>query len=91
MTEETPKPETLPPHIHTKGSIAVELEEGKKYFFCTCGHSQKQPFCDGAHKTTGQGLRSHPFVAEKTGTHWLCQCKHSGKIPFCDGSHKKLA
>ncbi len=90
MSEEQPKPETLPPHIHAREPITVELEEGKKYFFCTCGHSQKQPFCDGAHKTTGQGLRSYPFVAEKSGTFSLCQCKNSANVPFCDGTHKKI-
>ncbi|WP_339845033.1 MULTISPECIES: CDGSH iron-sulfur domain-containing protein [unclassified Dokdonia] len=67
--------------------IAVELEEGKKYSWCTCGHSEKQPFCDGGHK----GAESTPslrFEAEKTGTAYLCNCKMTKNPPYCDGSHK---
>lgn len=63
----------------------VDLEEGKKYFWCTCGLSAKQPFCDGAHK--GSGLKSHCFVPEKSGTVWLCRCKKTKTPPYCDGSH----
>ena len=68
------------------GPMAVELEEGKKYAWCTCGLSVNQPYCDGAHK----GTEYRPMVqeAEKTGTHYLCACKATGKGPFCDGSHK---
>lgn len=76
------------PEIAALQSAAVDLEAGKDYFFCTCGRSGKQPFCDGSHK--GTGFRSHKFTAEKTGKAWLCQCKHSKNIPFCDGTHKSL-
>ena len=41
------------PTIAQKGSYVVEVQEGKKYFWCACGLSQKQPFCDGSHKSTG--------------------------------------
>ena len=83
--------EPLPkPHIAAKQPARVELEEGKKYFFCTCGHSAKQPFCDGAHKEKAPGLKSHPFTCEKSGTYSLCQCKQTGKTPFCDGTHSKI-
>ena len=68
--------------------MAVELEEGKTYFFCTCGQSSNQPFCDGSHK--GSGMAPKPFKAEKTGTAYLCQCKQSANQPFCDGSHKGI-
>ena len=78
------------PHIAGSAPIAVELEAGQMYHFCTCGLSQKQPFCDGAHKTSDLGLKSHKFVAEKTGTAWLCMCKHTGNTPFCDGTHSKV-
>lgn len=76
------------PHIADRVPMKVELEEGKMYFFCTCGKSQNQPFCDGAHK--GSEFKSHKFVAEKTGEAWLCMCKHTNGQPFCDGSHSKL-
>lgn len=66
--------------------IAIELEEGKKYAWCACGLSEKQPLCDGSHK--GKGMSPHVFVAEKTETKHLCNCKGTKKAPFCDGSHK---
>ncbi len=67
--------------------IGVDLEEGKDYWFCTCGLSNQQPFCDGSHK--GTGFKSAKFTAEKTGKAFLCQCKCTGNAPFCDGSHSK--
>ena len=66
----------------------VELEEGKRYFWCKCGRSQKQPFCDGSHK--GTDIQPHAFVAEQTGTFNLCGCKNTDDDPFCDGSHNLL-
>ncbi len=67
----------------------VEVEEGKKYVFCTCGHSLTQPFCDGAHK--GSDFVPLVFTAEKTETVYLCNCKRTEKAPFCDGSHKSIS
>lgn len=67
----------------------VELEEGNKYFFCTCGLSSNQPYCDGSH--AGSGMGPMAFTAEKTGTAFLCACKQSGNKPYCDGSHKDMA
>ncbi|WP_404297096.1 CDGSH iron-sulfur domain-containing protein [Halomonas sp.] len=67
----------------------VSLEEGKKYAFCACGHSQTQPFCDGSHK--GKGLSPKVFVAEEGGEAYLCQCKQTGNTPWCDGTHKQFA
>ncbi|MBY0500807.1 MAG: CDGSH iron-sulfur domain-containing protein [Alphaproteobacteria bacterium] len=66
----------------------VELEEGQNYFWCLCGLSQKQPFCDGAHK--GSGLKSHCFTAEATGKKFLCGCKQTKNPPYCDGSHTEI-
>jgi len=66
--------------------LAVELEEGKKYAWCTCGLSESQPFCDGQHK--GKGMSPQVFTAEKTETKHLCTCKETKNGPFCDGSHK---
>jgi len=76
------------PKIAARNPVEVELDEGKVYFFCTCGHSKKQPFCDGSHTNTD--FTPHKFTAEKTGRVWLCQCKNTGNRPFCDGTHKKL-
>lgn len=76
------------PVIAQKGPYQVMLEAGKAYFWCTCGKSAKQPFCDGAHK--GTGLQPTRFVAESTGTVNLCGCKMSDDKPFCDGSHNVL-
>ncbi len=68
--------------------VEVELEEGKRYFFCTCGQSEKQPFCDGSH--SGTDFSPHIFEAEKSGKAWLCACKKTSNKPFCDGTHKTL-
>ena len=64
---------------------AVEVTGGEEYYWCACGRSAKQPFCDGAHE--GTGLTPLAFVAEKTETVYLCGCKATGNGPFCDGSH----
>lgn len=74
--------------VAQKGPYEVELKAGEKYFWCACGRSAKQPFCDGSHK--GTGLKPRMFVAEKTGTAWLCGCKASKTQPFCDGTHNTL-
>lgn len=68
------------------GPIAVELEEGKNYAWCSCGLSESQPLCDGRHKRTG--MRPEVFKAEKSETKYLCACKATNNNPFCDGSHK---
>ncbi|MBY0292359.1 MAG: CDGSH iron-sulfur domain-containing protein [Alphaproteobacteria bacterium] len=76
------------PHTNSASPFEVELEEGQKYFFCACGLSQKQPFCDGAHK--GSGLKSLCFTADATRKMWLCGCKKSKTLPYCDGSHMEI-
>lgn len=76
------------PIAAAKEPVRVELEEGKSYFWCACGRSQNQPFCDGSHK--GTGLSPVKFTAEKTRPAFLCRCKATGNPPFCDGSHKAL-
>uniref|UniRef100_A0AAT9JKB5 CDGSH iron-sulfur domain-containing protein 3 n=1 Tax=Amphiprion clarkii TaxID=80970 RepID=A0AAT9JKB5_AMPCL len=82
---------TLPPEpvIPSKKPFKVELVGGKCYSWCTCGHSKKQPFCDGAHKTKAQGLSPLRFVPEKDATVWLCGCKYTNNPPYCDGTHKQ--
>jgi CDGSH iron-sulfur domain-containing protein 3 len=74
--------------IAQKAPYAVEVESGKTYYWCSCGRSEKQPFCDGAHKETG--MQPLAFTAEKTETVYLCGCKQSANTPFCDGKHKEL-
>jgi CDGSH-type Zn-finger protein len=76
------------PIVAQTGPYQVDLVAGNSYFFCTCGRSTKQPFCDGAHK--GSGLAPLRFVAERTGTFNLCGCKATDDAPFCDGSHNML-
>ncbi len=76
------------PHIAQKAPYPMEVEAGKTYFWCACGLSQKQPYCDGSHKTTG--FTPLKFTAEATKKVWLCGCKQSANKPFCDGSHKGL-
>lgn len=69
--------------------IEVEVQSGKKYFWCSCGLSSKQPFCDGSHKDSG--LTPLEYTAEKDGKVWLCACKQTKGQPFCDGSHNSLS
>lgn len=75
------------PKIAAKVPAVLDLEPGT-YWWCACGLSAKQPFCDGSHK----GSDFHPMKLEITepGTKALCQCKHSKTAPFCDGSHRAL-
>ena len=65
------------------------IDVGKTYYYCTCGLSKNQPFCDGSHKTSGSGLTPMPFTAKETKKHWICGCRQSENLPFCDGAHKK--
>lgn len=75
-------------HIAAKAPIRVDVEEGKSYFWCTCGQSANQPFCDGSHKDTE--FSSMKWTADVTGPKFFCTCKQTDGQPFCDGSHAKL-
>jgi len=66
----------------------VEVEAGRKYFWCACGRSSKQPFCDGSHKEVG--LSPVVFEADESETIFFCGCKQSKNAPRCDGTHGKL-
>lgn len=68
--------------------IAVEVEEGNSYFWCVCGKSANQPYCDGSH--AGTNFRPLMWVAEANETKYFCVCKQTDSRPFCDGSHKRL-
>jgi CDGSH-type Zn-finger protein len=76
------------PIIAAKKPAAEELEKGKEYYWCRCGRSKSQPFCDGSHK--GTGLAPLEFKPDEDGQAYLCQCKGTGNAPYCDGTHKKL-
>ena len=69
------------------GPIAVEVEKDKSYYWCSCGKSSKQPFCDASHK--GTGFTPVVYKAEETKKMFFCACKQSNNQPFCDGSHNK--
>lgn len=75
------------PEVPQKVPYGVDLKPGK-YFWCACGKSSKQPFCDGSHKGSSFAPQMVEVTEEKK--YWLCGCKHSGSQPFCDGSHKGL-
>ena len=76
------------PDIPQKTPLPVDVEEARKYFWCSCGKSDRQPFCDGSH----QGTEFLPltYVAETTRTLYFCACKHTRAAPLCDGSHNAL-
>ncbi len=76
------------PVIAATKPCLTSLVEGKRYFWCTCGRSKMQPFCDGSH--AGTKFRPLKFVAEKTEDVLLCACKHTRSAPFCDGAHNNL-
>ena len=76
------------PIVAQKSSFPKEVEEGRSYFWCTCGKSSKQPLCDGSHKRTD--FTPLKYTAEKTGKVFFCGCKHSQNGALCDGSHSKL-
>ncbi|XP_008316067.1 CDGSH iron-sulfur domain-containing protein 3, mitochondrial [Cynoglossus semilaevis] len=65
----------------------VKLSAGKRYAWCACGHSKKQPFCDGAHKSKAPNIPPLRFTADKDRTVFLCACKQTKNAPYCDNSH----
>jgi len=75
------------PKIADKKPAILELKPGK-YFWCACGESKNQPFCDGSHRLTD--FSPMPFSINELKVYNLCQCKQSKKKPFCDGSHLHL-
>ena len=76
------------PGIPQKEPYAVEVENGKSYFWCACGKSSNQPFCDGSHN--GTSFEPLKYTAEKDGKVFFCGCKMTKRTPLCDGSHNNL-
>jgi len=75
------------PLMPQKSPYAVELAPGD-YWWCACGQSKRQPFCDGSHK--GGTITPVKFAVTEAKKVWLCGCKRTGAQPFCDGTHSKL-
>lgn len=76
------------PKIADRKPAKVDLKKGEEHYWCACGRSSNQPFCDGSHRTTD--ITPKQFVAEESGEAYLCMCKHSKNAPYCDGTHAKL-
>lgn len=67
--------------------VALDVEADRNYWWCSCGRSAKQPFCDGAH--AGTPFTPVKFTATETRKVFLCTCKATANPPFCDGSHAR--
>ncbi len=76
------------PKIAQTSPFAVEVTAGKSYFWCACGQSANQPFCDGAHK--GTDFSPVKWEADADKKVFFCGCKATSNAPMCDGSHSKL-
>ncbi len=79
--------ETLP-LIAQRGPYAIAVEAGKSYWWCACGRSKSQPFCDGSHK--GSGFSPIEYKAADAGDVYFCGCKRTGSKPCCDGTHETV-
>ena len=76
------------PVVAQKAPYSHEVDAGKTYYWCACGRSANQPFCDGSHKAVG--MAPVAYKAEKDATAWFCGCKQSKNAPLCDGTHRSL-
>ncbi len=75
-------------HVAGKAPIGIDVEDGKSYWWCACGRSKRQPFCDGSHK--GSAFTPVEYKADQTKKVFFCVCKQTGNHPLCDGTHNKL-
>jgi len=78
------------PKIAQKSPYEFKINEGDKKAWCSCGHSEKQPFCDGSHSRNNTGMKPILLKSEKEDTVYFCGCKHTKNPPFCDGTHNSL-
>lgn len=76
------------PEIGGTEPLMIEVKEGKTYWWCACGKSKNQPFCDGSHQ--GSSFEPQAFEAKRDGKIFFCTCKRTQKSPLCDGSHNGL-
>ena len=76
------------PVIASREPFLVTVEAGETYWWCACGRSRNQPFCDGSH--AGTGIEPLEYTTERTRKLWLCGCKKTARPPMCDGAHKTL-
>ena len=76
------------PVVAQKSPYEVDVEEGKSYWWCACGRSKTQPFCDGSHK--GTGFSPVEYAAKRSKAVYFCGCKQTDGQPLCDGKHNSL-
>ncbi len=76
------------PKVAATSPFFTEVKAGRIYWWCACGRSEKQPFCDGSHK--GTGFEPVKFQTDEPGKVFFCGCKASKKKPLCDGTHKEM-
>jgi CDGSH iron-sulfur domain-containing protein 3 len=74
--------------IAGRAPIGVDVESGQDYWWCACGRSKNQPFCDGSHK--GSAFRPVQWKAPETRRVFFCVCKQTATPPLCNGTHKTL-
>jgi CDGSH-type Zn-finger protein len=75
------------PVIAQRTPCVKEVGPGTVYW-CQCGRSKKQPFCDGSHTGTEFAPLEVHFEEKKRVA--FCGCKQTKKPPFCDGSHSRI-
>ena len=79
----------MEPKVAQRGPYVKDEKPGE-YYWCACGQSQNQPYCDGSHKRLDTGLAPiRVEIKEAKKVAW-CGCKRSGNKPYCDGTHARL-